>query len=231
MERGDGGELTGYPSKMHAVHSSSALGVNIFQYWQTISQPEKIAYACGFCRKSTTISKNIRFEAKYPIVDRFRIAPNIDVEIQNDASAKHKVFAIECKFSEAYSGWGHAGIKRKYLDLSIWEEIPNLQKIAILISPTDQESEYLHRAQLIKHILGLKKAYGRENFRLLYLWYDTLGYEGWKHREEINQFIEIAKKDEIYIHQLSYQDLILKLADNFRESHQKYIEYITGRYL
>ena len=32
----DGGELTGNPCKMQAVHSSSALGVNIFQYWKRI---------------------------------------------------------------------------------------------------------------------------------------------------------------------------------------------------
>ncbi len=34
FEDADGGELTGNPCKMQAVHSSSALGVNIFQYWK-----------------------------------------------------------------------------------------------------------------------------------------------------------------------------------------------------
>jgi len=34
FNQGDGGELTGNPCKMQAVHSSSALGVNIFQYWK-----------------------------------------------------------------------------------------------------------------------------------------------------------------------------------------------------
>lgn len=32
FQGGDGGELAGNPAKMQAVHSSSALGVNIFQY-------------------------------------------------------------------------------------------------------------------------------------------------------------------------------------------------------
>ena len=231
ISEGDGGELAGNPSKMQAVHSSSALGVNIFQYWQSINQPEKVAHACRFCEKATKISKNIRFESKYPIDTQFRMGPNIDVVIENDPSAKYKVFAIECKFTEAYGGYGHSGMKGKYLGLNIWEEIPHLHKLAISISPEDNENEYLHGAQLIKHILGLKKAFGKTNFRLLYLWYDTLGYEGWKHREEIEKFIEVAKSDGILIHEMSYQELIVWMAENYRDSHPKYIEYVTNRYL
>lgn len=228
---GDGGELSGNPCKMQAVHSSSALGVNIFQYWQSIHQPEKIAYACGFCSKSNRISKAIRFEAKYPIESSFVKAPNIDVVIENDSSAKYKVYAIECKFTEAYGGRKQSGLKEKYLGLDIWAEIPHLHKLAITISPDDNETAYLHRAQLIKHMLGLKKAYGKGNFQLLYLWYDTLGYEGWKHREEIEKFVEVAKSDGILVHGMSYQELIVWMADNYRASHQEYIEYITTRYL
>ena len=37
FKEADGGELTGNPCKMRAVHSSSALGVNIFQYWKRIN--------------------------------------------------------------------------------------------------------------------------------------------------------------------------------------------------
>jgi hypothetical protein len=63
------------------------------------------------------------------------------------------------------------------------------------------------------------------------LWYDTLGYEGWEHREEISKFLEVAKSDGIAIHELSYQELIARLADSYRGSHQEYIGYITSRYL
>ena len=34
FKEADGRELTGNPCKMQAVHSSSALSVNIFQYWK-----------------------------------------------------------------------------------------------------------------------------------------------------------------------------------------------------
>jgi hypothetical protein len=231
FQTGDGGELAGNPSKMQAVHSSSALGVNIFQYWQSINEVEKIACVCGFCRKTTRVSRDISFEVKYSIDDRFRYAPNIDVVISNDSATQYKVFAIECKFTEAYGGYGHSGIKKKYLDLDIWQEISHLHKLAISISPNDDQFQYLHAAQLIKHILGLKRAFGKTNFRLLYLWYDALGNEGAKHRAEVSEFIEVAKSDGIVIHGMSYQELIVRLADNYRVSHKKYVEYITSRYL
>jgi len=228
---GDGSELTGNPSKMQAVHSSSALGVNIFQYWKNINQVSEIAYACGFCRKTTKRSKDIIFEGKYQIDKKFQYSPNIDVVIKNDLASRHAVFAIECKFTEAYSNREHSCLKEKYLELDIWKDLPKLKNFAVSISPEDNRFHHLHPAQLIKHVLALKKSFGRTGFRLLYLWYDAFGYEGAKHREEISEFIEVTKSDNIYFHALSYQELIVKLAYNFRDTHGEYIEYITSRYL
>jgi len=115
---GDGGELasSAMPGKMQAIHSSSALGVNVFQYWKSISAVPVIAAACGLCRPGSEISCDIQFEEKYPINDSFGFHPNIDVVIHNDANAKIKRFAIECKFSEAYGAHKHGGLKAKYLD-------------------------------------------------------------------------------------------------------------------
>jgi len=231
---GDGSELSGSTEKMpkmHALHSSSALGVNIFQYWDSIKASSSIAHYCGFCRNSTTISRNISFEVKYPIDDGFRFSPNMDVVIRNVPEAKYKVFAVECKFSEAYSGHGHGGLKEKYLALDIWKDIPGLHQLADEISPDDKRFRYLHAAQLIKHVLGLSRAFGKKGFRLLYLWYDTLGKEGGKHREEIEEFLEIAKMDNLKIHAISYQELIIKIAYDARSSHREYVEYLTNRYL
>ena len=231
FREGDGGELTGTPAKMQAVHSSSALSVNIFQFWDSFSKAHQIARSCGFCYRTTQVSQRISFEVKYPISDSFGFSPNIDVVIENTPASKYKVYAIECKYTEAYGGRVHSGLKEKYLDLEIWEEIPYLHKLAKLISPKDNQFQYLHAAQLIKHIIGLKRAFGKTAFRLLYLWYDALGTEGAKHREDIYEFLEIAKSDDIAIHELSYQELIARLASEYRVSHREYIEYITSRYL
>src|SRR3990170_6972930 len=60
FERGDGKEIKGNPAKMQAVHSSSAMGVNILQYWQKIGQVPEIAAACGFCRKGNNPNPAIK---------------------------------------------------------------------------------------------------------------------------------------------------------------------------
>jgi len=230
---GDGNELgsNGNPGKMQAVHSSSALGVNVFQYWKSISAVPVIAAACGLCSQDSDVSDDIRFEDKYPISRSFKFSPNIDVVIYNRPEAKYKRFAIECKFSEAYSAQKHDGLKKKYLELSVWDDVPALRQCAEMMSPADKDFTYLHPAQLIKHILGLKIHYGVNGFRLLYLWYDVLGEQGKGHRDEIERFNEIAKKDGIKFQSLTYQDLISRLANQYRSEHKAYIQYLTERYL
>ncbi len=236
FENGDGGELNGSPespAKIQAVHSSSALAVNIFQYWQSINQVPVIAAACRLCRKGSTIPQKIVFEGKYPIDEkRFVIAPNIDVVIFNADSSKTKCFAIECKFTEAYNSRNHLGLKPEYLTLDgIWSDIPHIHQLARSLCPEDHQFLYLHPAQLIKHILGLKRGLGKRGFRLLYLWYDVFGGEGAQHRREIAHFSEIASADGIKFHALSNQELILRLSAVCRDDHPAYIEYISSRYL
>ena len=232
FKSGNGGELMGYPSKMQAIHSSSALGINIFQYWLKVNEIPKIAAACGFCNKNNKSSNNIMFEAKYKISEKFRFSPNIDVVIENSPESKFKVFAVECKFSEAYSSRLHSGLKQRYLDLkNIWKDVPRLRRFAQKISPVDKRFSHLHPAQLVKHILGLKEKFGKNKFRLLYLWYDCMGDESAKHRKEIEEFSRVAKADSVYFHALSYQELIIKLSKEHRDSHSDYIQYISNRYL
>jgi hypothetical protein len=235
FDKGDGHEVIGdlnTPAKMQAVHSSSALSVNIFQYWLISNQVSEIAAACGFCRKGTAFSESIKFEDKYPIDDSFILSPNIDVVFHNSDSSRFKRFAIECKFSEAYNSHGHGGLKPKYLNLTTpWSDILKLREFAKSICPNDDKFKYLHPAQLIKHILGLKAKCGKNGFRLLYLWYDVIGKEGAIHREEIKKFSEVANADDIYFASMSYQELIILLAKEYRQEHAAYIKYITERYL
>lgn len=232
--QGNGQEILGSqekPAKMQALHSSSALGVNIFQYWQKWGLISEIASACGFCNRGSQYSERIVFEEKYKIASKFVIPPNIDVVIHNNKSSKYKLFAVECKFSEAYGGRRHGGLKSVYLaDQNLWTDLCNLEKLAKEISPDDERYSYLHAAQLIKHILGLKTKLGNKNFRLLYLWYDVLGKEGADHRAEVEDFTEIAKSDGIKFHSMTYQELIVILDRYYRGEHSDYLKYITERY-
>ena len=92
FEAGDGSELGSFPlpGKMQALHSSSALGVNIFQYWKSISGVPVIAEACGLCRRGSDVSFDIQFEEKYSINDSFGFHPNIDVVFHNKPDARIK---------------------------------------------------------------------------------------------------------------------------------------------
>jgi len=231
---GDGGELgsTEFPGKMIRDSSSSALGVNIFQYWKSVNAIPNIAALCGFCRMGSQVSVDIRFEEKYPINDTFGFHPNIDVVFHNPPSAKFKRFAVECKFSEAYGAHKHGGLKEKYLDLDgLWEDIPNLLNFSKCISPDDDKFAHLHPAQLVKHILGLKRQFGKGGFRLLYLWYDVLGDQGKQHRDEVAKFTEVAKSDGIKFHSLTYQELIVIMGNKLPREHSEYLRYLSKRYL
>ena len=94
FERGDGGELVGNPSRMCAIHSSSALGVNIFQHWLKVRQIPIIAAACGFCNRKNDASHSIKFEQKYSISKQFRHSPNIDVIIENTDEIIYRLLKI-----------------------------------------------------------------------------------------------------------------------------------------
>ena len=231
--QGDGNELKPIGKrlpKMRALHSSSALTVNVFQYWMT-KNISTIASACGLCKKDNTSPKSISFEKKFEINKNFKFSPNIDVVIENSINFNFKVFAIECKFTEPYSTMGHTGLKEKYIPLgSIWDDIPHIYLLAQGISPIDNDFNFFHPAQLIKHILGLKRKYGKNGFRLLYLWYDTPGEEGFRHKEEIEKFTKICKDDGVKFHSISYQELILRLRKDCLDEHSEYIKYLSNRY-
>lgn len=234
FDAGDGGELgsSRFPGKMQAVHSSSALGVNVFQYWIEQNSVRDIAALCGLCRPDSLAPKDIRFEEKYPIRETFGYHPNIDVVFHNSDSSRIKRFAAECKFSEAYGAYKHGGLKSKYLNLDdLWKDIPTLHRFAQTISPVDKDFKHLHPAQLVKHILGLKSQCGRDGFRLLYLWYDVLGEEGACHRGEVQRFSEIAKRDGIKFHTITYQELIVRMQHRLSVEHKAYVNYLTSRYL
>ena len=230
---GNGLELMGNPAKMQALHSSSALAVNFFQFWQKRKLAPVIAAACGLCRKGNTTSQSITFEEKFPIHPKLTTPPNLDVVIHNEEDNSYKVFAIECKFSETYGNRkdGH-GLREQYLQLEeIWSGIPHLLEFAQSLSPEDTVFQYLHPAHLVNHILGLKHAFGKKGFRLLYLWYDVPGEAGYFHRREEEQVSQICKEDGILFHAKSYQEVIMSLAKEEGGEIDRFLSYISTRYL
>ena len=254
-QSGDGNETKDSKTrlaKMKALHSSSAIVVNLFQYWQG-KDICPILNACKLTSRSNKVGyliKNIgsaspqeisvipspfnceiKFEEQFEICSdksQFPHSPNIDVVISTSLSD----IAIESKFTEPYGNRKHEGLKQKYVEnVSFWNGLPNLYELAKEISPDDTKFQYLDAAQLIKHILGLKKNCHKKYFHLLYLWYDVIGKEGVEHRKEIEQFAEIARKDHVKFSNVTYQEVIMKLSKEFYEGNENYLNYITDRYL
>lgn len=233
LENGDGGELAGTkdrPAKIQAIHSSSALGINVFDYWRGLRDLSIITSSCGLSRAGSKLNGEIRFEQQFSIDNRFKYSPNLDVVIVPN-TGRYKAFAIECKFTEAYSSRRHGGLDSKYFENEdIWHGLLETKKLAQKISPNDNRFAFLHVAQLIKHILGLNRRFGHSRYRFLYLWYDALGEPGFKHRQEIKVFADAVHCDGVIFHETTYQDLIVRLAQH-RKDHSKYVTYLTERYL
>jgi len=235
FKKGDGNETKDSKfrlAKMKALHSSSALPVNVFQYWQE-KDVSPILSACKLINRrpfnSDTVPNAVRFEQKFEISkDKmlFPKTPNLDVVIEYN----NRVFAIESKFTEPYKK-KQKGLSERYTsDKLFWKGIPNLEKLGNEISPDNNKFKYLDAAQLIKHILGLKEQCGKTGFTLLYLWYDVIGKDGAAHREEIEQFAEIAN-DDIKFRHITYQEVIVKLSKEFYDGNEDYVDYLSERYL
>lgn len=231
---GKGGELAANEKgiqKMQAVHSSAALTVNLFQYWRDLGIYSPIMEACGLPAGENV---NLIYEGQLPIAERinrkiFPVDPHIDVVVRGRSS----LIGIECKFTEAYSNYKHAGLKRPYLALKdLWQDIPACRSFAKSISPEDTDFHHLHPAQLLKHLLSLKHASKSKNqFRLLYLWYDVPFDKGSAHRMEIERFSDVVSPDGIFFKAITFQEVIISLAQKYRDEHRDYVDYISERYL
>jgi hypothetical protein len=231
---GDGGELRGKddaPTKMQAVHSSSALCCNLFHYWRRIGRADVIAKACGL---PTNGLRDVSFEQHLPIdEEQFRRAPNLDALFRYD----NRIIGVESKFCEPFSSRGHVGLPPAYLSPTcdvFWSRLLALRELGTQLSPDDQTFVHLDAAQLLKHLLGLSRK--SEQFALIYLYYAVPGPAGVKHAAEIGTFIAVAQRDGLTISAVTYQDVILNLlrralSEGERQSHTRYLDYIAERYL
>ena len=248
-ETQDGGKRR---AKMKAIYSSSALVANLCQYWQKKGNVYPLLHACGLpvIRMVSETPKPLRLES-IKFEEKFKIFPNttpanIDVLIHSDYD-----FAIESKFCEPYESKSKKGLNASYVkDDSLWEGLSNLYELAKEISPNNGKFRYLDAAQLITHTLGLTRKYGTpysdvqssdgetvkvatkpHEFYLIYLWYDVFGEDGFKHREEIEQFARVAKADGIRFKHITYQEVIANLLEDFYQGNEAYCDYMAERYL
>ncbi len=215
---------------MRALHSSSALAVNIFDYW-TDRNKVPILSALGI---EPGGGASLCFEAQFP-TGLGGTPPHLDVAITN--SIGH-VVGVEAKFTEHLkrSTKGKSEFKAAYFPNSgeLWSELglPACQTLAEELWAEElrggrQRFEYLDPRQLLKHALGLAKEMGNR-FSLYYLYYDCVGKEQEAHRREIDCFRKRVG-DEIGFRALTYQEVFERLR-NSGQADADYLNYLESRY-
>lgn len=233
--RGAGDELR---KNMLALHSSSALVVNAFDYWRHLGKLTPVLHLLKPGIGDVTI-QDFQFEAPLPILwpnppARPTTPPHLDLVIRYQVGQnqpKPGVLAVESKFGEPY-GQDQGGFAPRYFDPSnaaLWEGLKPLLDLANSMR-AERIFRRLKAAQLIKHIFGLRSQFPHQPFELLYLWYDVPGPEATQHAHEIRQFARITEECGVNFKSLTYHEFIQELAIQRRTGHRQYVDYLMERY-
>lgn len=225
FEEADGAELrdrSDAPAKMRALLSSSALAVNVFDYWME-GDIVPLASVLGARGNAT----GLEFERKLPTGAR-GTPPNLDVVL----TTAEEMVGIESKFTEWMTAKSnHSESLAPYFrsSPSRWEAL-GLSACARLAEDVYRGAQifsHLDVPQLLKHALGLSNA-GAPSWALTYVWYDTSCGIGDQHREELARFAT-AVGTEIRFRALSYQSLVKGLSE-VRDVDGDYLAYLRERY-
>lgn len=223
FEAADGDEFgrSGKRAKIAALHSSSALAVNVFDYWSTCD-PQPLAAALGLPYDIA----ELRFEQKFPTGVGPR-SPNLDVVIRG---SDRQLLAIESKFCEPF------GSKSQMLQDKYFPEGEGRWRLAGL--PGAEEAarslrlantfRFLDAAQLLKHMLGLAQT--RMDWHLLLLWFVPSQEVGQAMDAEASRFKQLLGSDSGRFSWLSYHDLWNRLQPMLHAEDWAYAEYLGQRY-
>ena len=227
FDSGSGSELQDTPSrpaKMKALHSSSALAVNVFDSWV---EGDKSALQAAL-QLDTAITA-ISFEAQYP-TNLTGNPPNLDVTLE---LADGFTIGIESKFSEWLTpkSASKEPFKSKYFpgEDGLWKMngLPKSQRLAVQMKVGARQFRYLDAAQLLKHALGMATQLG-DRFSLFYIYLDWSGKESAMHAEEIDQFADLIDP-ELGFRVITYQQLFSCFKDT-SDVDAEYLEYVSKRY-
>ena len=225
---GSGSELrdtASRPAKMKALHSSSALAVNVFDYW-TERNPSPLLAALELSLTAASID----FEAQFPTGLDGK-PPNLDIGLRLDSG---KIVGVESKFSEWLSpkSPNKAPFKPKYFADSAqhWSTagLVACQVLAEEMRSGARHFRYLDAPQLLKHALGLATQH-RGNFDLYYVYYDFSGPETVPHRAELEEFEALVRSD-FRFRWISYQDVYSRLVRLIGPENAAYTNYLRERY-
>lgn len=228
---GNGGELgkNGGGGKIQALHSSSALACNWFDYWRGRDlQPLSRAFGV-----SVQFSK-LALEHKFP-TGLGGISPNLDVLLTcSDGS----LFAIESKFTEPYmKSKGKTYLNPEYFPRvrGLWTDagLRGCQAIAeeLRCGQPDDSYDVLDVAQLLKHMLAL--ALSGRSWSLCCLWFEVPGLLADRHRKELTILTTKLQTgaDVARFSALTYQELFARMVPFVGQDNWEYMAYLRERYL
>ena len=222
---GSGDELgtASRKGKMLALHSSSALACNVFDYWRT-RDLRSVSSALGLGGPAS----DLRFEAKFP-TGLDGMPPNLDIALQ----AGGATVAIECKFTEPYGASKAAEpFKAKYFsaDRALWRErsLPACQQLAENLQKGAAQFQHLNAAQLLKQVLGLAQPRVGA-FMLVYLWYALPGAESEAHAADLAAFAS-AIGTEFQFRPVTFQALFGKMRETLKPEDAPWAAYLSSRY-
>jgi hypothetical protein len=231
FKAGAGGELNGDIPRMCALHSSSSLAVNLFQYWVERGDLATLSNVLGVPSRGIA---SARFEDRFPVcadprASGFNEPPHLDFALRYTDGC---CIGIECKLFEPYGRLEDKVLRPAYLALTdAWRDIPACRALAEQLATSPAGYRRLGASQLLKHILGLKFSATIEKVKLVYLYYDAIGDEAAEHRQEVRQFQVAISADNVSFVPVSVQEIILRAVRQARGDHPAYVDYLAERYL
>ena len=210
---------------MSAYHSSAALAVNVFDYWES-RNPDSLLRALRLEAEPVSME----FEAQFP-TGLGGNPPNLDVAFRYDRGV---VVGLESKFSEWLTPKppNKELFKPKYFPESggLWSArgLPACQALATEVHAGKVHFRYLDVAQLLKHALGLATQH-EGKFGLNYVFYDWPGPESLAHSAEVERFQALVGNDFRFLWS-SYQEVYKRLCQAIGQEHIAYTTYLGSRY-
>jgi len=223
--KGAGSEMAGH---MKALHSSSALAANFFDYWTNRDSTALLAAMEIDAGKGEALD----FEAQFP-TGLGGAPPHLDVAI---VLSSGKIIGVESKFTEhlGRSTIGKSKFEPSYFPRSggLWSSVglPECQSFAEALHEEQHRFEFLNPWQLLKHALGLATNLG-DRFSLYYLYFDFPGDGLETHRREVEIFnnrVGEGTRFKVSTYQEVYGRL---LASGWNEpGYVEYLDYLGTRY-
>jgi hypothetical protein len=227
LRRGSGSELRDQPeraAKMRALHSSSALAVNVFDFWSARDLDRVLEALCveGW-------GTELSFEEKLP-TGAGGTPPHVDVVIR---LGDGRLVGVESKFTEWMAPKrDRAASLAPYVDddASYWSRagLHASDRLVRAMVAGEQEFQYLDVPQLLKHALGLQRA-SNPGWCLRYVYFDAPIPARDTQRAEISRF-EQAVGPELRFRAVTYQTLLTALGPARDDAEAAYFGYLADRY-